>query len=284
MEGGVVLKKIFASLIIASVAITALISAGCDSKETAEKTSGQLSGTLKVGGSTTVLPLAQAAAEEFMADNPDVNIEVQGTGSSEGITGVMEGTLDIGNSSRELKDEETGLVDHKVAVDVVAFVVNPGNKVSNLTKQQVINIMTGKVTDWKDVGGTAGEIQVVGRDEASGTREFVQKEVIGKDAKFVANALAMPGTGQLKAAVAQTPGGIGYMSVGQVDDTVKVIKIDGVVPTPETVEDESYAFFRYLHMFTKGEAKGLAKAFIDYIMTKEFQEDTVSEEFYPVVK
>jgi phosphate transport system substrate-binding protein len=279
------MKKTLAFLILASVTALAVLAAGCTTKTESTKTTGStMSGSLKIGGSTTVLPLAQAGAEEFMAKNPKVKVEVQGTGSSEGIKGVTDGTLDIGDSSRELKPEETGLVDHKVAVDVLALVVNPSNKVSDLTDQQIKDILTGKVTNWKDVGGADLKIQVVGRDEASGTRDYVQKEVIGKDAKFVADALAMPGTGQLKAAVAQTKGAFGYMSVGQADDTVKVLKVAGVKPTPTTVDSDKYPYHRFLHMFTKGEAKGLAKSFIDFVLTKEFQKNTVSQEFYPVTK
>lgn len=279
------MKKTLVVSIIASVVTLAILAAGCTTKTESTKTTGSaLSGSLKIGGSTTVLPMAQAGAEEFMAKNPKVKVEVQGTGSSEGIKGVTDGTLDIGDSSRELKPEETGLVDHKVAVDVLALVANTSNKVSDLTAKQVVDILTGKITNWKDVGGADLKIQVVGRDEASGTRDYVQKEVIGKDAKFVADALAMPGTGQLKAAVAQTKGAFGYMSVGQADETVKVLKVAGVKPTPTTVTTDKYPYHRFLHMFTKGEAKGLAKSFIDFVLTKEFQTNTVSQEFYPVTK
>lgn len=264
-----------------------VITAGCKSKtDSKQDTKSKLSGSVRVGGSTTVLPIAQAAAEQFQAKNPDVKVEVQGTGSSEGIKGVTEGTLDIGDSSRELKPKEKslGLVDHAVAIDVIAFAVHPSNKVKNLTPDQIKGILTGKIGNWKEVGGLDEKIQVVGRDEASGTREYVQKEVIGKDAKFVQDALALPGTGQLKAAVAQTPFAFGYMSIGQVDDTVRAVKVDGVAPTPKSVESKDYKYQRNLHMFTKGEAKGATKAFIDFVLSKEFQSGTLSKEFYPITK
>lgn len=269
-------------LTIVAIALIAILAAGCgDSSKEGNGDSG-LKGSLRIGGSTTVLPLAQAGAEEFMAENPDVKVEVQGTGSSEGIKGVTDGTLDIGNSSRELKTEETGLVDYKVAVDAIAIVVNPANGVSNLTDVQVKDILSGKITNWKDVGGKDAKIQVVGRDEASGTRDYVQKDIIGADAKFPADALAMPGTGQLKAAVAQTPDAIGYMSAAQADNTVKVLKINDVKPSPDTVKDKTYKYWRFLHMFTKGEAKGLAKAYIDFVLSSDFQKNTVSKEFYTI--
>ncbi len=265
-----------------ALALVAVLAAGCGGSTKTGKNDTGLSGSLRIGGSTTVLPLAQAAAEEFMAKNPNVKVEVQGTGSSEGVTGVTGGTLDIGNSSRELKQEETGLVDHKVAVDALAIIVNPANSVSGLTDAQVKDILSGKITNWKDVGGKSAKIQVVGRDEASGTRDYVQKDIIGKDAKFPADALAMPGTGQLKAAVAQTPDAVGYMSAAQADDTVKVLKVDNVKPSPGTVKDKTYKYWRFLHMFTKGEAKGLAKAYIDFVLSSGFQKNTVSKEFYTI--
>jgi phosphate transport system substrate-binding protein len=269
-------------LIVATLALVAVAVAGCGTSSKTGKSGSELSGSLRIGGSTTVLPLAQAGAEEFMAKNPNVKVEVQGTGSSEGITGVTEGTLDIGNSSRELKPEEKGLVDHKVAIDAIAIIVNPANGVSKLTDAQVKGVLSGKITNWKEVGGKNAKIQVVGRDEASGTRDYVQKDIIGEGAKFPADALAMPGTGQLKAAVAQTPDAIGYMSAAQADNTVKVLKVDNFKPSPATVNDKTYKYWRYLHMFTKGEAKGLAKAYIDFVLSSGFQKDTVSKEFYTI--
>lgn len=272
------------SIVLSAVALAllAILAAGCGTSSKTGKSDSNLSGNLRIGGSTTVLPLAQAAAEEFMAKNADAKLEVQGTGSSEGIKGVTDGTLDIGDSSRELNPKETGLVDHKVAIDAIAIVVNPANGVNGLTDAQVKDILSGKITNWKEVGGKSAKIQVVGRDEASGTRDYVQKDIIGADAKFPPDALAMPGTGQLKAAVAQTPDAIGYMSAAQADNTVKVLKVDGAKPSPETVKDKTYKYWRFLHMFTKGEAKGLTKAYIDFVLSSGFQKDTVSKEFYTI--
>jgi phosphate transport system substrate-binding protein len=278
------LKKTLFVIALAAIAVFALAAAGCTKTVTKTVTKTDVSGTLHVGGSTTVLPLAQAAAEQFMAKYPNVKVDVQGTGSSQGITGATDGTLDIGTSSRELTAKETGLTDYKVCVDAVAIVVHPSNAVSNLTSQQVIDILSGKITNWKDVGGKDAKIQVIGRDEASGTRDYVQKSIIGAAAKFPADALAMPGTGQLKAAVAQTPDAIGYMSAAQVDTTVKAVKIDGVSPSQSTVDNQTYKYWRYCHMLTKGPAKGLAKMYIDFIMTSEFQTGTVAKEFYLIKK
>jgi phosphate transport system substrate-binding protein len=285
MKGGVALRKkaLFGSAILAIFSVI-LVAAGCEHEKKAEKV--ELSGTLRIGGSATVLPLAQAAAEEFMEKNPKVRVEVQGTGSSEGIRGVSEGTLDIGNSSRELKDEEKGLglAGHEVAVDVIVFVVHPDSPVSNLSQDQVKAILTGEITNWKEVGGKDEKIQVVGRDEASGTRVYVQEEVIGKEANFVADALALPGAGQVKAATAQTPSSFGYIGLAHVDDTIKVVKVDDVSPSKEAIAKNEYPYQRYLHMLTKGKAKGLAKAFIDFVLSKQFQSETVAKTFYPVTQ
>lgn len=279
------MKRTLLVIALAATTILVIAAAGCTTKtETKTVTKTEVMGNLHVGGSTTVLPLAQAGAEQFMAKNPGVKIDVQGTGSSQGITGATDGTLDIGTSSRELKPEEKGLTDYKVAVDAVAIIVHPSNKISNLTSQQVIDILSGKITNWKEVGGKNAKIQVVGRDEASGTRDYVQTTIIGKTAKFPADALAMPGTGQLKAAVAQTPDAIGYMSAAQVDKTVKALKIDNVSPSQETVDNQTYKYWRYLHMLTKGKAKGLAKLYVDFIMTPDFQKNTVAKEFYLIKK
>ncbi|MCL5291872.1 MAG: phosphate ABC transporter substrate-binding protein [Actinobacteria bacterium] len=249
------------------------------------KTEKKLTGSLKLAGSTTVLPVAQAAAEKFMEQNQGVKVEVQGTGSSEGITAVSEGAADIGNSSRDLKEAEKslGLVDNVIAIDAIVFIVNPSNKVDGLTKEQIKDIFTGKITNWKEVGGESAPIQVVNRDEASGTREVVQKKLLSESVKFTGNAVVQPGTGQVKATVTSTPNAIGYISFGYVDSTVKGLKFDGVKPAIASVKDKTYAFQRNLHMFTKGQPSALAKAYIDFVLGKDFQKEVVAKEYIPVV-
>jgi len=288
MKEGTVRRSALIVVALAAAVAVLVALAGCGKQPadqgTSETGDQSLSGKIMIGGSTTVLPIAQAAAEQFMAENPQVRVEVQGTGSSEGIKGVSEGVLNIGDSSRELKPEEgkLGLVDHKIAIDALALVVNPDNKVTNLTRKQVVDILTGKITNWKDVGGADDDIVVVGRDEASGTREFVQKDIIGEDARFAADALALPGAGQVKATVAKTPAGIGYVGLGAVDDSVKALKVEGVAPGEATVKDDTYAYHRYLHMFTKGEPADPTKAFLDFVLGEKFQTETVASEFVPV--
>lgn len=278
------------ALVLTGIVALALapVIAGCG-KAPSEQTGGstadsQLSGKLAIGGSTTVLPLAQAGAEQFMAANPGVKVEVQGTGSSEGIKGVTDGVLQIGDSSRDLKPEEEtlGLVDHKVAIDALALITDPANPVKDLSEQQVIDVLTGKIANWKEVGGPDKAIVVVGRDEASGTREYVQKDIIGEKASFAKGALALPGAGQVKATVAQTPGSVGYVGLGAVDDSVKTLKVDGVAPSAQTVKDGTYTFQRALHMFTKGKPNKLAGAYLAFVLSGKFQKETVASEFVPV--
>ncbi len=251
---------------------------------------GGLSGTVTASGSTTVQPLAQAAAEKFMEENPDVTVTVQGGGSSTGITQVSEGAVDIGDSSRELKPEEEGksLVDNKIAYDIIAMIVNPDISVSNLTAEEAKKIFIGEIANWSEVGGPDEEIVVVIRDEASGTREMFDEKVLGskKDApvKPVSGAQEAGSNGIMREKVASTPNAIGYVSYGYLDKSVKALELDSVKPTLENALNESYPLGRYLHMFTKGEPEGANKAYIDYVLSDTFQTDVVSKEYIPIAE
>ena len=264
------------------VLVTALVLAGCGG-------SG-LSGTLTLSGSTTLQPIAQEAADQFMKDNTSANVTVQGGGSSVGITQVSEGTVNIGDSSRELKDEEKnlGLVDHKVAFDVIVVIANPGVSVSNLTTDQVKGIFTGSITNWSQVGGTDGTITVVTRDSASGTREMFDEKALGstkdKPVSLVSGAIEANSNGVMRQKVASTKGAIGYISYGYLDKSVKPLQFNGVTGNLQTGLDKTYPLSRYLHMFTKGEATGLTKAYIDFVLSPDFQNTTVSKEYIPMTK
>jgi len=249
-----------------------------------------LSGTLTLSGSTTLQPIAQEAADQFMKDNTSANVTVQGGGSSVGITQVSEGTVNIGDSSRELKDEEKnlGLVDHKVAFDVIVVIANPGVSVSNLTTDQVKGIFTGSITNWSQVGGTDGTITVVTRDSASGTREMFDEKALGstkdKPVSLVSGAIEANSNGVMRQKVASTKGAIGYISYGYLDKSVKPLQLNGVTGNLQTGLDKTYPLSRYLHMFTKGEATGLTKAYIDFVLSPDFQNTTVSKEYIPMTK
>jgi len=237
-----------------------------------------------VTGSTTILPIAEVAAEDYHAANPDQDVLVSGVGSSAGIENVSSGTSDIGTSSRELKDEELdlGLVDTPVAYDAIAVIVNPSNPVTSLTTAQVKAIFQGEITNWREVGGLDMEIGLVNRDEASGTREAFGKIVLDKE-RFDPTAVILPGTGQVRSVVAQEPRAIGYISLGFVTSGVKALMVDGVVASEKTVVNGEYPIQRVLHMFTKGAPTGLAKQYMDFVLSADIQESVVRDAgFIPI--
>lgn len=252
--------------------------------------SGGRAEELVVTGSTTILPIAEIAGEQFMQANPGMRVLVSGVGSSAGIEAVAAGTSQIGTSSRDLKDEEAGLglVDTPIAYDGIAVIVNPGNPVKGLTTDQLRDIFAGKITNWSQVGGPDLRIDLVNRDEASGTREAFKKIVMGDDTTFDRSAAVLPGTGQVRDVVSRSAGAVGYISVGFVaprfeSRPVKPLDIDGVVPSSKTVADGTYPIRRVLHFFTKGPADGLAKRYIDYVLSEDVQNGVVVEAgFIPV--
>ncbi|WP_214019834.1 phosphate ABC transporter substrate-binding protein [Methanoculleus sp.] len=278
-------------VVLALLAVAVTLVAGCTAgTENGTPTQGDgVSGTLSVTGSTTVLPIAQLAAEAFMAENSGADIQVSGGGSSVGVQAVGEGTAGIGMASRDLKDAEKekypDLVKHTVAIDGIAVIVNPQNTVERLTVEQIRGIYNGTYTNWNQVGGSDQQIVVVGRDSASGTREYFQESVMqGED--FVGTQLEKNSNGAVAQTIAQTPGAVGYVGLGYLDDTVKGLSVDvngnAVAPTIETVKAGTYPISREVFMFTKGEATGLAKAYIDFILSPDGQAIVEEEGFVRV--
>ncbi|MGN0306959.1 MAG: phosphate ABC transporter substrate-binding protein, partial [Lachnospiraceae bacterium] len=192
-----------------------------------------LQGSLIMAGSTSMEKLANAAAESFMAKYPGVTVNAEFTGSSAGIEAVLAGTVDIGNSSRNLKDseKEAGAVENIVAIDGIAVIVDSANTVPGLTRQQLIDIYTGKVKNWSEVGGTEGVIVVVGREAGSGTRGAFEELLEVENICSYANEL--DSTGAVMAKVASTPGAIGYVSLDVIDDSVIALPLEGIEPTEE---------------------------------------------------
>jgi len=250
---------------------------------------GQARETITLSGSTTVLPVAQAAADAYMNTHKNVDIKVSGGGSSVGVQAAGEGTADIGMSSRDLKAEEKsrypGLVTTVIGNDGIAVIVHPSNTVGPLTLEQVRGIYQGNFTNWKDVGGPDMTIVVVGRDSASGTREFFHEFVMKKQ-DFVASQLEKNSNGAVKQTIAQTPGAIGYVGLGYLDATVKAVPIivngTPVEPTIQNVLDRKYPISRPLYLVTKGEPSGLAKDFIQFLTSPEGQKIVKGEGFVPV--
>jgi phosphate transport system substrate-binding protein len=240
-----------------------------------------LTGQIIVAGSTSVQPLSEELAQEYMSKHPGVRINVQGGGSGAGITAAKTGAAQIGASSRELKpEEETDLKVFEIAKDGIAIVVHPSNKLSNLTTEQVRKIFSGEITNWKDVGGKNAKIMLVIREAGSGTRGAFEELVMGKT-PVLASAIVQGSTGAVMASVAQAKEAIGYMSMGAVDKTVKAVKVDGAAATEENVVKKLYKIQRPFLYLTKGEPTGLTKAFIDYVLGKEGQK-LVARDYIPV--
>lgn len=239
-----------------------------------------LSGKLVLAGSTSVQPLAEELADEFMAKYPKVRVQVQGGGSSAGITAAKSKTADIGTSSRELKPEEQGLHEVQIAIDGIAVVVHPANPVKNLTAEQIRKIFGGELTNWKQVGGKDGKIMAVTREAGSGTRGAFEELVMDK--KPIANSAIVQGsTGAVRASVAQAPGAIGYVSIGSLDRSVKAVTLDGIQASEENVKNKTYRLARPFLFLTKAAPTGLAKAFIDFVLSKDGQH-IVAQEFVAV--
>jgi phosphate transport system substrate-binding protein len=234
--------------------------------------------TLVLEGSTTVLPIAQAAAESFMNNNPDADIKVRGGGSGVGITSLLAKTCDIADASRSIKDAELKEAASKgvnpkanvIAMDGIAVIVNPSNTVKELTKQQVADIFTGKISDWSQVGGTAGQIVVVSRDSSSGTFEAFGALALG-GSKVRQDALMQASNQAVATTVSTTAGAIGYVGVGYISESIKALSIGGIMPSAKTVLSAKYPYSRPLFMYTNGAPKGLAKDFIDFVLSKDGQ-------------
>ena len=226
-----------------------------------------MKGKIDIAGGTAHIPVMKEAAKNIMKANPEIQITVAGGGSGVGVQKVGEGLVDIGDTGRALSEAEVakyGLVSFPFAIDGVAVIVNPDNAVGELTTQQVQDIFAGKITNWKDVGGADAAINVFTRDEASGTREVFWKKLLQKG-PIVDSANVVPSNGAMKTAVAGDPNAVGYVSIGNIDETVKAPALDGVAVTQEKAMSGEYKISRKLYMNTKGEPTGLTKSFIEYV-------------------
>lgn len=243
-----------------------------EATDTAADANADLSGSIAMAGSTSMEKLANAVAEAFMEKYPGVTVTAEFTGSSAGIESLQAGSVDIGNSSRSLKDEEkaAGCVENIVAIDGIAVVLDPANTVTDLTQDQLVQIYKGEVTNWKDLGGTDEPIVVVGREAGSGTRGAFEELLGVEDACQYANEL--DSTGAVIAKVASTPGAIGYASLDAVDDTIIAAKLNGVEPTEENIKAGSYILSRPFVMATMGEVSSQSEAvqaLFDYLKSDE---------------
>jgi phosphate transport system substrate-binding protein len=241
-------------------------------------------GEIKIAGGTAHIPVMKEAAARIMGLNPDIQISIAGGGSGVGVKQVGEGLVDIGNTGRTPTEDEVkqyGLQMFKWAIDGVAIVVNPANKIRSLSQDQAAAIFAGKITNWKEVGGDDKQINLYTRDEASGTREVFWEKAL-KKGDIAATANVIVSNGAMKGAVSQDPYGIGYVSVGHIDETVAPVAFNGIEPSMENVKEGKYPVARGLFSNTKGEPAGLVKKFIDYLFTEEGQQIVVEKGFISV--
>ena len=272
-------KKKWAAALLISVFAAGLALTGCGGNDAGE--SGP-SGKVTVSGSSALLPLAKDAAQKFKAKNDQVSITLNAGGSGTGLKQVSEGSVDIGNSDVFAKEKlpeakAAELVDHKVAVTVMAPVVSKeiGTNVKSLTKAQLQDIFTGKVTNWKDVGGPDEAVVLITRPSTSGTRALFTKYALDGKEELSNKSMETDDSGTLVQTVSQTKGAIGYVALSYLmnNNTVTPLAIDGVEPTLDNVYNGKYPVWGYEHMYTKGEATGEVKAFIDFIMSKDYSAD-----------
>lgn len=277
-------KKILTGLIAAGVLVASLGLAGCGGSG---DSGSAASGSVVIAGSTSVQPLSEAMSEVYMEENPDVTVEVQGGGSGQGIKSIEDGIADIGSLSREVGEDEKGSIseEYVIAKDGVAVIVNADVNVDDLSLEQIKGIYTGEITNWSEVGGDDAEITVVSREEGSGTRGAFT-EITGVTVDDVDNttkdALVQPSTGAVKETVSTTPNSIGYVSLGSLDDSVKVLTVEGVEATSENVVSGDYKIQRPFVYVVGSEVSETAQAFIDFAMSDEGQKIVEENDFIPV--
>ena len=266
------MKKFISILLVAIMAVSALT--GC---------SGSKGGTVSTDGSTSMEKVIGALGESFENDNSGVAFTYNPTGSGSGIKAVLEGRCDIGLSSRNLKDEEKadGLTETVLAYDGIAMIVHPENPVSDLTLEQIAAIYTGEITNWNEVGGSDGEIVLIGREAGSGTRDGFESITGTEDACKYRQELTS--TGDVITTVAGNPNAIGYASLASVKNSVKAISVGGVAPSEATIKDGSYAVQRPFVLVTKTDAElsETAKKFFDYITSADANEIITSAGVVP---
>ena len=264
------MKRMLALAAVAALAVSLL--GGCgQSNQPAEASAGKLSGSVATDGSTSMSKVIGALGESFMNDNPGITFTYNPTGSGSGITAVQEGRCDIGLASRALKDseKEQGLRETVLAFDGIAVIVHPDNPLEDLTLAEIADLYTGKITNWKELGGQDAPVVLIGREAGSGTRDGFESITGTRDACQYRQELTS--TGDVITNVSQNPGAIGYASLSAVKDSVKALKVGGVAPSEATVKDGSYQVQRPFMLITR-EGAGLsagAQAFFDYITSPE---------------
>ena len=257
-------------------------SSGASSAEASSAATEELSGTLSMNGSTSMEKVIKAVNGAFMEKNKGVTVNLNLTGSGTGIQEASEGKCDIGNSSRKLKDEEAEKLDATVVgLDGIALVVNPVNKLEDISLENLAKVYSGEITNWKELGGDDKAIVVIGREDGSGTRDGFESIVMGdKEPKY---AQELESTGSVINAVATTDGAIGYASLANVGETVKALKVGGIEATEENVKSGTYEVQRpFICATLKGSDNKLVKAYLDFILSEEGQALVLAQGAVPV--
>ncbi|MDR7239594.1 phosphate ABC transporter substrate-binding protein [Neobacillus drentensis] len=295
------MKRVKNLSLLTMLAALMVFMAACGGATSTDKTEGtakketpkteetkELSGSLTISGSSAMQPLVAAAAEEFMATNPKVDIQVNAGGSGTGLSQVAEGSVQIGNSDVFAEEKEgipaDQIVDHKVAVVGMTAAVNPKVGIKDIKKADLIKVFTGKITNWKELGGADQKIVLVNRPDSSGTRAIFNKFAL--DGATPAEGITEDSSNTVKKIINETDGAIGYLAFSYfTDETVTPLAIDGVEPTAENVQSGKFPVWAYQHSYTKGEATDLAKTFLDYMMSDDIQNTLLQEQGYlPVTK
>jgi phosphate transport system substrate-binding protein len=292
LAGAENLMRIRSFSIFAACALSALVIAGtgCGGRDSGN--------TVSITGSDTMLHLANAWAEAFMNENPDIMINISGGGSGVGIASLMNGTTDFCMSSRDLKEEEQklakaqgmSLVEHNVAMDGIAIIVNAGNPIDELTMAQLKDLFTGAYETWEGVGGPAARVIILSRESSSGTFTFFMEHVLDSEDYAPATRL-LPSTAAIVESVSQDLGGLGYVGLGYAEgagEKVKMVAVKAdenapaVYPTVESVRSGEYSIARYLHFYTRENSSPAAQAFLDFCLSDAGQEIVAEIDYVPV--
>lgn len=262
---------------------------GCGGKKaTPTPAAGEkISGTVTASGSTALLPVAQAAREIFQEDHADVTVNVSGGGSFTGLNQVASGAVNIGNSDvQPPADQAKDLTEFKVAVSPFVFITHKDLTVASLTMEQYAKILKGEITNWKEVGGPDQKITVVSRQQSSGSRATIVKVVLNDQGDITKDALVQDSNGKVQETVSTTPGAIGYVDAAYAKpEKVKTLQVAGVTYSPEAVVDKKWPIWAYGYMYTKGQPTGAVKAFIDFMLSADFQEKELPKlGFVPITK
>jgi phosphate transport system substrate-binding protein len=264
---------------------------GSDNGE--ESTDGELTGSINVEGSDTIVNMGQAWAEAFMEEEPGVMVSVKGGGSGTGIAALLNGTVDFANASRAIKDEEVeeaeGLgvdpVEHEVAIDGIAVIINPANTVTEMTMEQLGQVYRGEVTNWSEVGGADADIVLLGRDTSSGTYEYFKEAVVAaedENAEYSPTMNNLASNQALVDEVKNNEAAIGYVGLGYLDPDITVASIDGVQASVETAADGSYPISRFLYMYSDGDPEGVLASYLEWILGDDGQAIAEDQGFVPL--